>query len=336
MGCLRCMNEYHEFVVISPNPDRLKLGDSYFTSNYVDQLTYESETGMVPVKGAGYRGKFGGQGWDGMWTDMSEIVRPTRDGIHGREFISTSVDIGTKPNFLIFNATGQSEGEEAHTFSLPVPFIFDALPVSVESGKTWRCAGRGCVGGPDAVGRAGFIPGSLWAGRRALRSLDHPGRTGLISQAISFTPRLLELEGWDASTFAELQNRFPHTLICLRVPFGTDLMELYLKGVRIFHLTADYHGRSADGRFILDLIRQAHQGFVEAAVRDEVTLIGSGGLIAAEHLPKAIICGLDLIALDTPLLVAMQANFQGECLHPHGQPFYPAQESFPQPGERSA
>ena len=26
-----------------------------------------------------------------MWTDMSEIVRPTRDGIHGREYISTSV-----------------------------------------------------------------------------------------------------------------------------------------------------------------------------------------------------------------------------------------------------
>ena len=37
-----------------------------------------------------------------MWTDMSEIVRPTRDGIHGREYISTSVDIGRKLPCLAF------------------------------------------------------------------------------------------------------------------------------------------------------------------------------------------------------------------------------------------
>ena len=37
---------------------------------------------------------------------MSEIVRPTRDGIHGREYISTSVDIGRKLPHLAF-ADGQ-------------------------------------------------------------------------------------------------------------------------------------------------------------------------------------------------------------------------------------
>ena len=37
-----------------------------------------------------------GAGFDSMWTDMSEIVRPTRDGIHGREYINTSVDLGRK------------------------------------------------------------------------------------------------------------------------------------------------------------------------------------------------------------------------------------------------
>ena len=65
------------------------LGDSFFDVHYVNAIAYEASTGSVPVKGAGYGGKFGGQGWDGMWTDMSEIVRPTRDGIHGREYIST-------------------------------------------------------------------------------------------------------------------------------------------------------------------------------------------------------------------------------------------------------
>jgi len=94
VGCLRCTTEFPEFITVTPNPERRRLGDSYFTSNFIDTLTYEVAEGSIPVKGAGYRGKFGGQGWDGMWTDMSEIVRPTRDGIHGREFISTTTDIG--------------------------------------------------------------------------------------------------------------------------------------------------------------------------------------------------------------------------------------------------
>jgi hypothetical protein len=314
VGCLRCMNENYEFIRISPNPDRLKLGDSYFTSSYVDQLTYEAETGMVPVKGAGYRGKFGGEDWDGMWTDMSEIVRPTRDGIHGREFISTSVDIGSKPNFLVFGDAGQTEDEQPLTFSIPVPFIFDALPMSAESKKTWHSLTQAAA----AVQTLAIVP---------IASLVRLGLTGthlvpLVNgeeagklSGLSFSPRMLELDGWDASAFARLGTASPKTQICVRLPFGADLMDLYREGVRLFHLTAGYHGRSGDGRFLLDLIRQAHRAFVEAGIRDEVTLIGSGGLIAAEHLPKAIICGLDLVALDTPPVVAWQGNFEGECLN---------------------
>ncbi len=70
-----------------------------------------------------------------MWTDMSEIVRPTRDGIHGREFISTSVDIGQKPPFLTFDEQGVATGESAGTFSIPIPVLFDVPPPSVLSTK---------------------------------------------------------------------------------------------------------------------------------------------------------------------------------------------------------
>ena len=45
-----------------------------------------------------------------------------------------------------------------------------------------------------------------------------------------------------------------------------------------------------------------------------LTLIGSGGIILAEHMPKAIICGLDAVALDAALMVALQAHFNGEYL----------------------
>ncbi len=122
------------------------------------------------------------------------------------------------------------------------------------------------------------------------------------------------MEGWDRKLFQWLRVRFPNTLVCLRTPFleGETLVDIYQAGVRIFHLTADYHGQGGDGAFVHDLIRTAHGAFVTAGVRDEITLIGSGGMIAAEHIPKAIIAGLDVVALDTAPLVALQAEFSGD------------------------
>ena len=36
-------------------------------------------------------------------------------------------------------------------------------------------------------------------------------------------------------------------------------------------------------------------------------------MIAAEHIPKAVLCGLDAVAIDTPALVALQGEFEGQC-----------------------
>jgi hypothetical protein len=139
--------------------------------------------------------------------------------------------------------------------------------------------------------------------------------------SFSFTPKMIELEIGDTpaanlqSLISDLQSSLPDTILALRLPYtdGENLMRYTEYGIRVFHFVADYHGRGQDGRFVFDMIREAHLAFVEAGIRDEVTLIGSGGIVAAEHVPKSIIAGLDLVALDTPLLVAMQASFDGEC-----------------------
>ncbi len=313
VGCLRCTTEFPDMVEIRPNPSRARLGDSYFTTTYVNAVAYEAETGRIPVKGAGYRGRFGGEGWDGMWTDMSEIVRPTRDGIHGREFISTAVTIGAKAPFLTFNPNGTPTGETPRTFPLPLPFIFDASPEAHPSRTVAKIMGQTA----RQVGSLAVMP---FAAMRD-HDLSGPHIAPLVTaadqedlNALPATSRLLEMEGWDMRFFHWLTVRFPETLVCVRTPFleGDQLLEIYRAGVRVFHLTADYHGQGRDGLFVHDLIRVAHGAFVTAGVRDEVTLIGSGGIIAAEHIPKAIIAGLDLVALDTAPLVAMQAEFNGD------------------------
>ena len=328
VGCLRCTTQHPDMVEILPNPEREKLGDSYFSFSQINAVAYEAETGSVPVKGAGYRGKFGGEGWDGMWTDMSEIVRPTRDGIHGREFISTVVDIGEKPSFLVFDQQGQPVGAVPRTFSIPLPFIFDAPPNSVVTPIYAEILAKTAKEIETLV----VLPIELVVNAQVSTShmvpLIQPGEVNK-TEKLTYTPQLIEINACETpiysleSAFSDLHALLPDTLLALRLPYldrGT-LLAAYEAGVRIFHLVTDLHGRGPDGRFSIELTREAHLAFVQAGVRDQVTLIGSGGIVAAEHVPKAIICGLDLVALDTPLLVALQSQFEGECADPKTSKF---------------
>ena len=318
VGCLRCTTQYPEIVQIYHNPERQELGDSYFTEEYVDTVSYEARTGRIPVKGAGYRGKFGGDGWDGMWTDMSEIVRPTRDGIHGREFISTVVDIGEKPSFLEFDAQGILHTKMTRTLSIPIPFLFDVPPASAISQTLLTILSQAARETETLaiMPLAAILKFSLH-GPQHIVPLVAPQDQDALSE-LRVEPRMIELDGWDERFYREVHAHFPQSILCVRLSFASALDETLLEctqsGVRVFHLVADYHGRGPNGKFVLDLIRQAHKTFVDARCRDEVTLLGSGGIIAAEHVPKAIICGLDAVALDTPVLVALQAKFKGECI----------------------
>ena len=87
-GCLVCIQNCTKNILTRVvNPEYKRLGDKYFTPDIILSTWYQAETGRIPVSGSGYGGKFSGQGFDSMWTDMSEIVRPTRDGIHGLSLI---------------------------------------------------------------------------------------------------------------------------------------------------------------------------------------------------------------------------------------------------------
>jgi hypothetical protein len=312
VGCLRCTVQYPNLVRISPNPERQRLGDSYVKPEHVDTLMYETRDGRVPVRGAGYRGAFGGEGWDGLWTDMSEIVRPTRDGIHGREFISTAVDIGEKPAFVHFDDQGEVVDPLPNVVTTQVPFLFDIpdytsqpellLPILSEAAHQIETL---AVVPVQAVVELSLRGGHIvpLIAQESLSWLDR----------LSWSPRMMMLDGWERNSYDTLRRLYPDTIICVRVPMNSNLVELAQQGVRVFHLTTNYHGYAGD-QFVMDLILQAHRSLVKAGTREEVTLIGSGGIVLAEHVPKAIICGLDAVALDVALAVALQARFSGECI----------------------
>jgi hypothetical protein len=250
-----------------------------------------------------------------MWTDMSEIVRPTRDGIHGREFIATSVDIGQKPPFLSFHSPGGASGDSVRTFSLPIPVLFDVPPASVLSFKLLKIL----LAVAQRAETLLVLPVGML--KRFVPQAQHiiplvSTETANALTELRFAPPMIELDGWDEELHREIRTRFATSTICLRRDFVSreELLKHFHAGIRVFHLVANYHGRGPDGRFVLELIREAHGTFVDAGCRDEVTLLGGGGVIAAEHVPKAIICGLDAVALESALLAALQAQFLGECL----------------------
>jgi hypothetical protein len=250
-----------------------------------------------------------------MWTDMSEIVRPTRDGIHGREFISTVVDIGPKDEFVTLDEHGEPVGEAPRGVSLPIPLLLDAPPASALSERACRALAEAA----RRTGTLAVLPHHMMAGARWRGGHVAPlVRADEVSALpVGGESRLVELDGWTEAAYQALATRFPGAVIGVRLAFAPGATEQLLRlagaGVGVFHLLADLHGGGTDGRFALDWIREVHLALVGARRRDAVTLLGSGGMIAAEHVAKAIICGLDAVALDTPALVALQARFEGEC-----------------------
>ena len=77
-GCMRCVQEFPGVCTVDRNADFYKFVDSYWvpedpstaSGSPVATVSFEAETGKIPIRGMGYKGAFAGPGWDSMWTDM--------------------------------------------------------------------------------------------------------------------------------------------------------------------------------------------------------------------------------------------------------------------------
>jgi ferredoxin len=318
MNCLRCVQGCpKELIHKSLNPEFSALGDAHHQPNIIALLWYQAETGKIPVSGAGYPGPFSGPGFDAMWTDMSEIVRPTRDGIHGREYISTAVDIGKTPRNLSFNRGGELMGAGPAILDIPLPIML-RLPsfgsVSENTIKGWASAARR-LGTLFALPLDRIPPGS---------GAFNPSLMAMLSGSEMNVPkggRIVEIawgDGWKEA-LAGVKAVNPGVLVSVRIPLKEDAPQTTLAlvqgGVSIIHLEATIDSRYQDKTdlHLRDGIRSVHRKLVQAQVRDEITLLASGGLIMAEHVAKAIISGADAVFVDFPILIALECRMCRRC-----------------------
>jgi ferredoxin len=326
-NCFRCIQECPRGALEkSLDKDFLNIGGSYWKSDMFITLWKQAEDGKVPVTGAGYRGPFTGPGFDSMWTDMSEIVRPTRDGIHGREYISTSVELGRKLNHLTFDEKGKLLSKIHDTIDIPIPIIFDFPKDNLSPNVKVALVRAAAELDTCIVLSAEDIKADI---KKYIKNIiplishkeidKHQGLIkGVRIVALDYNEEIL-------SALPELQEKIKkinNVLTIIRVEATKSVEDIVSKlvhsGAEIIHIVADYRGMenndSADQnrRLAKDIIRAVHLKLVEDRIRDEVTIIFSGGIAMAEHVPKAMLCGADLTAIDLPLLIALGARLYEE------------------------
>lgn len=326
-NCFRCIQECPRGALEkSLSGEYTNFGGKYWTPDMLISLWKQAETGSVPVSGAGYRGPFTGAGFDSMWTDMSEIVRPTRDGIHGREYISTSVDLGRKLNHLTFDIKGNLTSKTPDTIAISIPVIFDISDKYFTS-RTKEAIIKAAVQldtfvimpvseiPPEFEKYIGniiprFIPVEIDRYKNILKKAR--------LAAIDYSNKIID----DYLTLHDKIKKISNAMIILCVPAGkyleNDVVKLAHNGAEVIQILADYRGQGFDGsseqsgRLLKDIIRSTHLALVEERIRDEVTIIASGGIAMAEYVPKAMLCGADLTVIDIPLLIALGAKIYEE------------------------
>jgi ferredoxin len=321
-NCFRCVQSCpKELIHKSFNPEFKAIGDSYWTPNIIARLWYQAETGKIPVSGAGYPGPFSGPGFDSMWTDMSEIVRPTRDGIHGREYISTAVDLGKKPAFLTFDEEGKPVEDVNAVIDIPLPIML-RIPSfgSIADGtvKGWAMAAERLgtlVAVPEkqmSADLAAFAENIIPVLGKAPSGETAPhGRHPMVEIAASASAGV-------AGRSMEEENRGPMTVVAIPLEEGIEQRVLGLAeaGFSVLHIQGSREGSFVDdqSRSLKEGIRAVHGKLVEANMRDRVTLLASGGVAMAEHVAKAVICGADAVYVDFPLLIALECRMCRRCV----------------------
>ena len=291
----------------------LALGDKTYTPDRIRSISEQAEQGKIPVSGSGYRGNFAGDYYDNIWTDMSEIVRPTRDGIHGREHISTTVTLGKMVSDLcgmVFDKDGNLKSLIPLNREIPIPVLFGLMPF---------------YPGPPVLSSLALAASKLTtyltlpaedASEELKEYYSHllirlkPGEIEQYRDTIEwativeFTPNQDQI-----AAIAQARKINPNVLTVINVPVSrkaeNKILELARSGAETVHLSADIHGRGDDGVTLLDSLHATHTSLVEKGLRDRITLVASGGIAAAEHIPKTIIMGADAVIVDVPLLIAM-------------------------------
>ena len=252
-----------------------------------------------------------GPGYDSMWTDMSEIVRPTRDGIHGREYISTSVDLGKRVDHLEFDEAGGLLTEMPKFVELPLPMMMDVC----RSADLRSAPFEGLIKAADTLGTLLFFPaGSILPDvpASAIESLVRCSRPAKPRCRRWRTPQhrrardVRPVEGGPGcaqGTVPRSHRRGPGRG---RGRGGEGGAWSWSREGSISSTCSmtNRDTRKAPSALAKDSLLAVNKALANESMRESVSIIASGAVLAAaEHVPKSLICGADAVVLELALKV---------------------------------
>lgn len=304
-GCHQCVLACpKDAISLRINPEFENIGNTYFTPDRIKTLYFEADTGRVPVSGTGYKGTFVGTGFDRIWFDFSEIVRPTRDGIHGREYISTSVDLGRTLPYLQFDNNGNLVSEVPQVIEISIPMILDApLPSKTRKPLQLALAKAATRLNTFVMVNAKDYFDELSPYHAHLIPRIVPDEIDDYENLINIS-RIIELDFSNndiIDSLKRIKETHKSVLVSTRFPYddqsGERAVALSKQGADIIHfyMTDDVIEQTPNR--IKDVIQVTHSHLVEHHLRDGVTLISGGGIAEAAHVPKSIILGADAVSV---------------------------------------
>ncbi len=324
-SCFRCIQECTKGIFSRVvNPEYREIGDDYWTPDVLNRTWYQAHTGSIPVSGAGYRGRFVGKGFDSMWTDMSEIVRPTRDGIHGREYINTCIELSRRPERLSFNSDGSLAVDVKPILEIPLPILFQQPNFGVFS----KSVLASMLTAAQAIGTKMFVKAAdvyedMMSFSKSIVPMVKKENFGNYPKLLSIVDMVeIEYEPGIETCFKQLKAMNENLVISVGLELKADLdyaqicVDLSKEEIDTLHVYADSQGRELESdnpRFIKDMLRDIHLALIDAATRQQINILASGGICLAEHVNKSIICGADGVSIDLPLLIAMECRLCGRC-----------------------
>jgi hypothetical protein len=120
-------------------------------------------------------------------------------------------------------------------------------------------------------------------------------------------------QGW-IDTAERFAAAHPDVVLSFRVRASNGVekkvVELAQQGVAVVHIDFDRQGmeEGPDARHVMHSLRSVHRALVSEGIRDRVTIISGGGIAAAEHIPKTVICGADAVAVERALIIALECR----------------------------
>ena len=250
-------------------------------------------------------------------------MRPTRDGIHGREYINTCIELSRRNTRLQFKEDMSIASDMPPLFEIPIPLLFQQPDFGILSENVFQAIVRSAFELDTMI----FILPEYYSEdlipytRCLIPCLTKDNYQDFLNQIPGIRMIELAYESGIEDEFAQLRAMDPELIISVGLPLNDRAASRALKltqtDVDTLHFCADHRGNAQDAgkpRFLKEMIREIHLKLVEKLIRNKVNLVFSGGIAMAEHMAKAIICGADGVTVDHSLLIALECRFCGRCI----------------------